>query len=192
VVTGTTTPAGGLSDDQLLRFVRTNGNLRFGLIINLPAGIPATGGNGQGTTGSGTTTGTGTTNGPTSLAGMSGKAASDAACSTGAPKGFGYYKVRSGDTLESIAQKFGISVSRILELNAGSAFAKGNILLLPGVEAPGAWNVKEYCQSSGTSNNNTGGGVVTLTPVTTMAPTGAATVGATASPMASPAVTATP
>lgn len=149
--------------------MRLNSTLRFGVVISLPAGVPATGGT-SGTNGTSGTTGTNGTSGTTSSNGasnangsssavvgnpltrLSGQAASNAACSNGAPKGFGYYKIRGGDSLQSISTAFGIPVSTILELNRGSAFAKGNIILLPGAEAPGKWDVQSYCPSGNGTN----------------------------------------
>jgi len=176
---GTVPTTGGPTDDQLLQFVNSNSNLRFGVLVALPAGIPATGpgtgtGAGAGTTGTGAgtgTTGTGTVAEPVELtgeglpvtqplSGLSGEAASEAACSTGAPKGFGYYKVQGGDTLESISDDFGVDISRILELNPGAGFGQGSVILLPGVEAPGEWNVEQLCGDNeefpGAENTPTG------------------------------------
>jgi LysM repeat protein len=97
-------------------------------------------------------TGTTGVTGAVPLAGLSGQQAKDFACSNPAPRGFGYYKLRRGDTLQVISANFGVPVERILELNPGSPFAIGNIILLPGVEAPGMWNVQDICPSnSGTS-----------------------------------------
>jgi LysM repeat protein len=133
--------------------------MRFGLLISLPAGIPQTGADanqdvdgpiidaGEFDTGASAVDENGN---PVNDQGQSGTGAGFAACSSTAPAGFGYYKVRDGESLQGISEKFGIETSRILELNPGSAFTGGSVIVLPGVEAPGMWNVEELCPPSAT------------------------------------------
>ena len=119
------------------------------MVVSIPIGIPQTGGSGsQGSTGtitdnSGSTGSNGITG--NSAGTTTGPRSSDEPCAINPPAGFGFYKVRGGDTVQSISEKFGVPTSKIFELNPGAGFGKGNIILLPGVEAPGMWNVNDYC-----------------------------------------------
>jgi LysM repeat protein len=88
---------------------------------------------------------------PAQAQATSGNFTSGANCDTPtAPKGFGYYVVRKGETLQSIASSFGIPAATIQALNGGATFTKGSVILLPSVEAPGKWNVQQVCNTTAT------------------------------------------
>ncbi len=126
------------SDNQLLwQFYTLNSGLKLenGQTVVVPAGIPQTGGNNQ-TSG---TSGTSTTS-SNYVAPVQSKSGS---CPQ-VPAGYGLYKVRPGDSLQSIANKFGITIQQILNLNAPGTIYPGNGILLPGVEAPGEWNMSAF------------------------------------------------
>lgn len=64
--------------------------------------------------------------------------------------------MHSNDTLQSIANRFGVTTQQLLSLNAGKSFFGGQVILVPGVEAPGQWNVAGYCESGGNDNDSGG------------------------------------
>jgi LysM repeat protein len=90
-----------------------------------------------------------------------------ATCSTSVAKGYGLYVVRKGDTLQSISSSFGIPVSTITMLNPYASFTRNQVILLPGVEAPGLWDNELLCSPQamypGTNQQYANSGTVPVT-----------------------------
>ncbi len=73
--------------------------------------------------------------------------------------GVGTYRVRAGDSLSTIARRYGISLAELARMNNLSPFRwlyTGQVLRVPG-SAPGGQAVQSQPSQTGTPNQNTGG-----------------------------------
>ena len=143
---GTTTPAatggGGQgayanNPNALLReFVKYNPNLKLknGSTVTVPAGIPQTGGVSQSAGAPGQAAG--------QAQGQAVRLVSQHGCPS-APAGSGFYISQGGESFQSIANKFGVTVQQVMDRNPGVlSVSRGQVVMLPGVEAPGKWNLQ--------------------------------------------------
>ena len=144
----------------LREFYKYNRNLKLenGQSITLIGAVPVTGASSQsGSTTSNASGASSNSSSSTSSAVTPAASASSKSYSCDIPRGMGLYRLRRGESVASVAQKFGVTVQQILDDNPGrTTFMSGDVIYLPGVEAPGLWNMTALgCNDAPNTSVNT-------------------------------------